>query len=460
MKAKVSADSVRTKLRVIARAQKDAADELPETTATTIGTTESSIIEHCQDLLANAENDARNEIKTIGARFSATSVDHGRLTNARVDLTNAVEAAFSTRRFEISEAATRIQRARREYLHFRRKHNREYEAEYPQAMLLFIGIIAFMVVLESAANAMFFAQASDTGYLGGISTAALISLVNVALGLLVGVIGFRYIAHNNHAHKVWAIPLTLAIFCGDFWFNMVVAYYRDSLSRDPTAELTEVISFNIIELFNGRTFHSLMLLIIGATIFLVSSYEGTKLLGSYPGYSRRHRKLTEAEVAMSNLKDDLRDDLQDALDSHSEPLKSLIVEAQSVRARQLQAKSELTGVISHVGSLQNSIQEVCRQLVNDYRAENRSIRQTPAPRYFSETPTLRHADLNADVAALLRHADEVAKSCEEVGVKAEDNLRYFQDLIVKRLENIDDFARAAEIEGQAKADAESAALQG
>lgn len=115
MTPKVSADSLRTKLRVISRAQDDAADELPDSGATELGASETAIVSHCLELLAGVENDARRDIKRIVDSLPAPPTDAGVIANSQQALGAAVDSAIAEMSYEIADASAHLQRIRSDY---------------------------------------------------------------------------------------------------------------------------------------------------------------------------------------------------------------------------------------------------------------------------------------------------------------------------------------------------------
>ncbi|MGP4804236.1 hypothetical protein ACSV5G_10740 [Agrobacterium cavarae] len=458
MKAKLSADSSRAKLRLIERAQQDAANELPATQATALGPAESAIIEHCQEYLDKAEDNAREELTKIAAKVPQIPYNSGDLSKARVKLGNDIEAAVNAYRSEISGASAELQRRRREYMLFRRKNGLEYEPSYPKSIWLYLGIIIFMALAESAANAFFFAEASDRGLSGGFFEALTISLLNIAIGFGTGILGFRYITHRSNAHKLWAVPAVLMTYLWCIWFNLVVAFYRESLTRDPNIPLEDAVTWDLTELIPPGSFNSLVLFVIGVLVFTIAAYEGSKMFGTYPGYRPKHRALVEAEDRLQNMKDDVRGSMQDALDENSEDIQQIISATQNTKSAILNLKGSVAAVVSRTHTQQTALAEMSSQLIGEYRSENSAIRQTKPPAYFGTEARLRVADIDREAKGFLDHWEELAATCDQLSSQAENDLKEFQDTISKRLENIDAVTAGAETEGREKAEAEAAQL--
>lgn len=458
MKAKVSAETVRTKLRLIDRAQQDAANELPETNATSLGTTEMMVLEYCQDHLGHLEDQAREEFAKIAAKAPDLPAYAGDLANARVTLDNQITATVNSLREQLIEASAHLQRARREYLLFRRRNGRDYEPSYPSSLWLFYGFIVFMVFVESAGNGMFFAEASDRGLLGGMFYAAVISILNVGLGFFTGLVGFRYMGHRNHAHKIWSVPGVLAAYCWCIWFNLVVAYYREQLTRDPDIPLQDAVTWDVWELLPPGSFNSLVLFVFGVVIFTLAAFEGLKIYGTYPGYRQKHRTLLEAELQLQAIKEDVRDEMQDVLEAHSDPFKTIISSSQHVKTKLQKAKIDIASVTAKTRTSQVKVQELLSQLVSEYRAENIAIRQTPAPSYFGAAVALRMATLDEEANGYIENWELQAKACDEISQRAETDLRSFHESVQRRLDRIDEFTTSAETAGKEKAIAEAAEL--
>ena len=69
---------------------------------------------------------------------------------------------------------------------FKTKNKIKREALYPQSNILSIGMLLLFVLIESVFNGYFFAGGNDLGLLGGLIQAVVISIVNISLGVMIG----------------------------------------------------------------------------------------------------------------------------------------------------------------------------------------------------------------------------------------------------------------------------------
>ena len=90
--------------------------------------------------------------------------------------------------------------ARRELIAFQMKNRLlDRTAHYPESRLLHIAIVFALIAGEGVMNASFFPQ--DLGLIGGFVTAVLVSVGNVALSFMTGVLFLRLLSHISPLKK-------------------------------------------------------------------------------------------------------------------------------------------------------------------------------------------------------------------------------------------------------------------
>jgi hypothetical protein len=175
-----------------------------------------------------------------------------------------------------------------------------YEPDYDASVVNLIGTAVLVIAFESAANAYFFGQASNTGLVGGFFTAAMVSIANVVLGFLAGVWPFRQMNHVKKWRLIWATPLFALFLAVAVIFNLIVGHYREALVKDPDAIMLDIVPSAMNNLLGVRSFESIVLILIGLFIFGFAFYKGYKVWDTYPGYMSKHRALRDAETRLKD----------------------------------------------------------------------------------------------------------------------------------------------------------------
>ncbi|MEL6825560.1 MAG: hypothetical protein AAFN91_04865 [Pseudomonadota bacterium] len=235
-----------------------------------------------------------------------------------------------------------------------------YVSSHPKVPLLNLSVIALMIIFESAANAYFFAQASQFGLAGGIFQAAAVSIANVAVSFfIIGYWGLRHISMPFDTERPFSrrnlivIMGLVAILVGlvlALLVNLSAAHYRVILDINASGyafpegieaklfpnflankEVCEAVlnsdlgnsigSAATNAMCRPLTIHSLdglVLFALGLSISAFAAFEGRRLDSPFPGFSDAARGLERARA-------DLRDALYEFEESYVD-IKAMILE--------------------------------------------------------------------------------------------------------------------------------------
>src|SRR5262245_58136849 len=174
----LTANDLAKQLRPREAGARDGANDFPPTDATPYASkTEQDVQSLCQEEMT-AQHDAfvrgitktRNQISTI--RNSLPTDIKSRASALEI----AFRSAFVEHSEAIKQAADQVERRATDLRLFRVLNELNFEADYSSSAINLIGTAILVVAFESAANAYFFGQASNSGLVGGFFTAAMVSL--------------------------------------------------------------------------------------------------------------------------------------------------------------------------------------------------------------------------------------------------------------------------------------------
>ncbi|MEP7027098.1 MAG: hypothetical protein ABI960_00755, partial [Candidatus Eisenbacteria bacterium] len=175
-------------VELVAHARADGRVNLPDSGAQEPNEVETAICrEYERQHLALVEQ-TRNELRSLTATFEELEDQ----LPSRRDLVACVAESLAGVEHDLATDHAVVslrqeqQLRRRDLRAFVRERRLAREASYPTSRLLHFGIIALVVVVESVANAEFFASVSTLGLVGGFLQAVGVSLVNVVSGVLAG----------------------------------------------------------------------------------------------------------------------------------------------------------------------------------------------------------------------------------------------------------------------------------
>jgi hypothetical protein len=198
-------------------------------------------------------------------------------------------------RGELQNLREELVDSERSYQIFRRNHDLDRPAHYPDSRWLHIGLILLILIGESVLNGVMLARGSEFGLVGGVGSAFMIALVNVLmLGWGLGGAGLRLSHHRLIAPRTSGILILLLAVAGVLLFNLLVAHYCDALATaDPSqAGLTAVARLreNPLGVADAQSW---FLFVMGCCFAIAGAFDRLKMDDPYPGYGRiaRHRQV-------------------------------------------------------------------------------------------------------------------------------------------------------------------------
>ena len=329
------------------------------------------------------------------ANAQATRRVPGELTpeHARAEIDSRITGVLSERRTDLVALREEELETQRDLNYFRRRHELHRAASYRESTLLPFAILVGAFVLESFANAFLLRRISEQGWVGGVVLAAVISIINISLGVVGGGVGWRLVGHRFRVQKAigWAVSVG-AIVLAFFW-NIYAAHFRQvaeaavdtgtgaSLAGHAVDALADIRAHGILGL---TSLFSWGLFALGLVIHLAASREAwDDMADRYWDYRRYDRAYRTARL---DYEDTVADARAAAVEAGREVLGELEAEyAPHTQDRdRLVALSELAG--RRLAEGRDAEAEWDRQggaLIKAYRDENAQVRSDAAPAYFA-----------------------------------------------------------------------------
>lgn len=280
----------------------------------------------------------------------------------------------------------------------------------PESRLKFAGILLALIVLETMINGIFFGANLRGGLLGGMTYAAIISVVNVvalgaAGGLLVAWLFGR--AHITDPQRLSGILCLLVVVTLGVLLNLGVAHYREALPADypPAPDFVETASEAAVaascwrgedEIAAGREaiclfwnqwfvlndFQSYVLMLIGLAMFAGAAWKWWGKQDPYPGFGRASQDRQRAEKALNSYVGDLLEELERRRMEAVQRLERLYRLADPIAFydRASEAYDQLRKRHAELCEDAEYLQESCRRAIASYRSANRAAPRTePEP---------------------------------------------------------------------------------
>jgi ABC-type multidrug transport system fused ATPase/permease subunit len=413
--------------RLEARGAEDGAANRPEPSSDTFALSEQEIVtaiyaerERCLiDLTSHlrAERDGLEQLQT--------AMDIAGMQQAAGEAISGFDTIKASHAGAVERGKRAAASALLEYNAFRQRNRISRDARQPTNRTLSGVIMAFLIVVEGAFNATFFASGSDLGLLGGVVLAAAFSAVNVGVAALNGWFPLRWAHHRNFGIKLAGLVAFPSLLVGSLALNAFVAHYRDLAATAADLQPLQAAYAGLLhDPFGLQSIESWFLLALGLLCAGYAIAKGFALDDPYPGYGahdRRRRVSTEAyeeaRLDMLELASEVRDEFTAALREKIESLRGASSQRQHLLASRARNLAEFQ---AHEGHLVLAAQ----QLLSIYRKANEATRTAPPPAHFGhpftfsdhglDRPAMRYLledhGLEVDAQGLIQELEDLRRA--------------------------------------------------
>lgn len=282
--------------------------------------------------------------------------------------------------------------AEESYRLFRKRHDLEHRLPADPSNAVFsFGIVAILFVLETVANASFFSATHPGGWLGAVFEAAGISVINLALGLILGLGCLRYVKLKGFG---WRLSMGLAIpafiLAAIIW-NFFAAHYRDAFQAiPPDAEnfmaqaSTMALSLLLERRWSLSGFQSYLMVAVGLLVVCIATFKGYTWTDSFPGYATVYGRYRRQTARYLSLIDQLVSDLQKRNADARDEIREVLIDINRSSQEYGTVIAQRTRFVDQYNAYLDGLQRTGDGLLQTYRSANRQARSTQAPSTFNK----------------------------------------------------------------------------
>lgn len=313
---------------------------------------------------------------------------------------SAVEAEIAGIRSALLRATEDRLGAEVDLNYFRAVNGINEEARYPESLPWHFGVLAILVVVETAVNAFFFENSQ--GLLGGVMVALGIAALNMVTALFCGA-AFRYknlsaLDRKAIGWSAFVIFIGLALFCNAL-FSSFRSEYQAVADPSEFAQVSEAFKNawpKAILFFRGDiefTDHwSFLLFGIGLMLSIWAFYKGYTLDDKFPGHGPKAREYKKAELEERNTQDLVRGKVKELFHHRRAAVQAALHEPTTQVGILSRRIADLTHSRQLLGQRASAVRRDYALVIGSYRQANMAVRALPPPNYFRQT-----ADLDAMV---------------------------------------------------------------
>jgi len=371
---------------VDAVAKKEARLNLPATASSGMDSNELILIQQLTQAATAATMTLNMSLGEIAKAIASIDIQ-----GEKAELDNAVEKIKAELRKEYSQSENELEKLRKEAEarqedvdKFKKENRLKREASYKESYIWMVAVILGALVIETTLNSSLLAKASDFGLFGGASQAIIISVINICMGLAIGLGAWPL---KNHISTVKSTLGHLWIMLGAFFiiiFNFMIGHYREVVTQNPDDTGIAVVKQFSEGIFNLTEIESIFLVAIGLLVSAMSCWKGATQNDSYPGYTHVSKQRDIALERLDNAKEDALEELIAINEDCSEGLQKLLKKVRVDFARCNTLFNTFTQQQKLYDSYLADLTQTGEIAISRYRQVNRANRDDGAPAYFDK----------------------------------------------------------------------------
>lgn len=294
----------------------------------------------------------------------------------------AIEASNGSALVQAKKQASSFSQELEEF----RGHNRLTRAARQPSNRLFTWVLmAFLIVVEGMTNAVFFAEGSDRGLIGGAIMAAMFSALNVTLGVLNGWFPLRWARHHNILIRMAGLIVFPVACVGSMTLNAFIAHYRDVAQATPAADpLKAAFSGLLHDPFGLSSIESWMLFCLGMLCCGFAVWKGFALDDPYPRYGAYDRRHIAARSMYQQARQDVLDHAGQVRDEFAAEAREKIETLRGSSSQRQHLLAARARNLHEFAAHEANLAQAANQLLTIYRRANQAARSTPSPWRFGE----------------------------------------------------------------------------
>lgn len=280
---------------------------------------------------------------------------------------------------------TEVEGREEEFQAFRQKHRLErlptiVTDRAKLARYLFLGIL---VVFESVLNGMFFAEGSETGLIGGVTQALVLSLLNVGGAVGYAVYGLPLLYHRQLRYKLAGVAATVSYVLFVLLLNLVIAHFRDlfvsGIGQVKAADIEQRLAAAPLTFTDAKSW---LLGMLGLGLSLTAVIDASGLEDTYPGYGAVGRRREAAIARYAEARSRCFEGLQGLRNVAIEDMGQVIEMMRSSQYDLQLAVEGRTRLFQNYRADLDHLATAHEHLLRRYREANVRTRTIAAPTYF------------------------------------------------------------------------------
>lgn len=245
-------------------------------------------------------------------------------------------------------------------------------------------IVGILILLESILNGLFFAEGSDTGLVGGVTQALVLSFLNVGSASLFALYLLPLLRHARRSLLCVGLIGLVVYLCWLLGLNLSIAHFRDLFIEGGGAvSMASMLSELLGSPLNLKDAQSWLLFSLGVAFSIIAVIDVAGIKDPYLGYGAYGRRREDAVREYNDFKSRCMVGLTDTRDDALAKMASVITEMKSAEYDLRLAVGGRTRLIQDFKAFLDHLDDAYRRLIQTYREANRRARSDAGPTRFN-----------------------------------------------------------------------------
>tara|TARA_B100000886_G_scaffold338121_1_gene300294 strand:- start:34 stop:1464 length:1431 start_codon:yes stop_codon:yes gene_type:complete len=380
------------------KAKRDGMGDEPKSNSERFSVTENEIKLECDTYLEKHANGLREFLQKIEEKQNQLS---GYLKqNHFQPIINRLEADFNTlaneKKIKLADHKNSYDTYLEEKNQFKRYHqiSREPNSATLGTTFKAAGLIFFLLIIEVLANSTILSGSMPGGLAEGLAVSGSVAFINVFISAF---IGFYVIKKFNHLEKPKRF---FNMFLGSIYFviisyiNLSLGAYRSLAEKSLNAQITGKLDNEQINAILKQavtpwnvefSFVGLILTFVGLSFAFISIVDGLIYNDSYPGYGKVGQRVNQYKDLVKKIFHEYADEVSKLFSNYNQKLQEKLNELLNNDLNNWDANTNLIQkeFITYEAKV-NDLEEKTLHMVDEYREENKRVRKSEPPKYFSK----------------------------------------------------------------------------
>lgn len=314
------------------------------------------------------------------------------------------------------------------------------------------GLILFLLTIEVIANSNLLSGALVGGQLQGLTLAGSVAFINVFISCIIGYYILKNITHLEKSKKYLYGVLSLLYATFILYLNACLGAYRaiseglfnaqysldQNVVKLTDQQMSDALNASVMPWSVDFSFTGVVLTFLGISFAFISLLDGFTYNDTYPGYGNVGKNVNKYNDLIKEESHKFASEVNKLLDRGNKELQN---KKDQILNQELNYWDNNTNLLQKefiaFDQKTKDVEHKCRHIIEEYRAENKRVRKTEAPKYFQKSFEIIEEVKNPEKVfkeIVFHYLDD--KQREEKKIKFSEKIEEYFKIVEKEFEEL------------------------